>query len=73
MLSAAQHGIGCAVLPYFIGDPASGVVRLGSRISALASELWLLTHPDLRHVTRIRALLDFLAKALRSQSVRLAG
>jgi hypothetical protein len=30
----------------------------------LDTELWLLTHPDLRNAPRIRAVLDFLSERL---------
>ena len=33
---------------------------------ATTTELWLLTHPDLRRVPRIRALMDHLAGCLRA-------
>jgi len=36
-------------------------------MAELESELWLLTHPDLRHVTRIKAAPDFLAETLAQQ------
>jgi hypothetical protein len=33
----------------------------------MASALWLLTHPDLRRVARVRAFLDFMAPRLSAQ------
>ncbi len=73
MQAAAGAGVGCAVLPCFMGDAATGLVRCGAPIESLASELWLLTHPDLRQVTRIRAVLDFMADAVRPHLPALAG
>jgi hypothetical protein len=35
--------------------------------------LWLLTHPDLRRVARIRAVLDFLARQLAKQRALIEG
>ena len=35
--------------------------------------LWLLTHPDLRRVARIRAFLDFMAPALAAYGALFAG
>jgi hypothetical protein len=35
--------------------------------------LWLLTHPDLRRVARIRAVLDFMAGALARQRSLIEG
>lgn len=55
---AAAQGLGLAVLPCYVGDPDPALARVGGSIEALRSELWLLTHPDLRRVARIRAFLD---------------
>lgn len=54
-------GIGIGHLPCFLGDSWPGLVRLAPPQPEYASGLWLLTHPDLRHTPRVRALLDFLA------------
>jgi hypothetical protein len=35
--------------------------------------LWLCTHPDLRKVARVRAVLDFLHAAIGRDAARLAG
>lgn len=64
MLAAARDGLGCAVLPCYLADAEPALCRLGEPIPALATELWLLTHPDLRRVTRIRAFMEFVAAAL---------
>ena len=42
-----------------------GLVRLFPVDPPATTELWLLTHPDLRRVPRIRALMDFLTARLR--------
>jgi DNA-binding transcriptional LysR family regulator len=68
----ALAGLGLAVLPCYVGDPA-GLVRVGAPIAELASALWLLTHPDLRRTARIRAVLDGLAELLRPLRPLLAG
>jgi hypothetical protein len=33
----------------------------------LSLDLWLLTHPDLRHTARVRALLTYLHDSLQSE------
>lgn len=62
---AVRSGLGVGVLPCYLGDRAQELTRFGAPIEALSSELWLLTHPDLRRTARIRAFLDFLDTALR--------
>ena len=61
---AVAAGLGYGLLPCFVGDGRSGLVRLTGPIEALATDLWLLTHDDLRQVPRVRALLDFLAERM---------
>ncbi|WP_027133124.1 LysR family transcriptional regulator [Geminicoccus roseus] len=61
LAEAVQAGIGIGHLPCFIADPMPGLVRLAPPEPALAADLWLLTHPDLRQVPRIRVFSDFMA------------
>ncbi len=65
MFVAAQNGCGLAVLPCYLGDREQSLRRVGQALPDLATDLWLLTHPDLRRVARIRLLLDFTAQACR--------
>jgi len=61
LAEAVEAGIGIAHIPCFIGDARPSLVRLGPPDDDYAADLWLLTHPDLRHSPRVRAFLDFLA------------
>jgi DNA-binding transcriptional LysR family regulator len=61
---AARAGLGLALLPCYVGDPEPGLARVGAPIAALESALWLLTHPDLRRVARIRAVMDGMGELL---------
>lgn len=64
---AAAQGVGQCVLPCYLGDASAGLVRVGAPVPELANELWLLTHPDLRRVARIRTFLDAMRAALEAQ------
>ncbi len=55
---AVAQGLGVAVLPCYVGDPDPALARVGDPIEPLRSELWLVTHPDLQRVARVRAFLD---------------
>ncbi len=59
-LVAARAGIGLAVLPCYLGDPEPGLARAlpGGPVPALARELWIVTHQDLRRTARVRAFFD---------------
>ncbi len=61
LAEAVEAGLGRGYLPCFVGDRRSALVRLGEPDARFATDLWLLTHPELRRVPRVRALLDHLA------------
>lgn len=73
MLAAARDGAGLAVLPCYLADGDARLARVGETIPALATDLWLLTHPDLRKTARVRAFLDFVAAAVAERRDRLRG
>lgn len=64
LAEAVEAGIGVGFLPCFIGDTRPALRRLGEPDPDLAADLWLLTHPDMRHTPRVRLFLDFLALEL---------
>ena len=70
----AAAGMGQAVLPCYLGDiGTAGLDRVGEVLSDAASELWLLTHEDLRRTARVRAFLDYMASALAGDRDLLEG
>ncbi|AXK39955.1 LysR family transcriptional regulator [Crenobacter cavernae] len=64
MVDAVRHGAGLGVLLCLLVDGQPGMVRLGEDLPALDTRVWVLTHPDLRFVARIKALSDFLIAGL---------
>jgi DNA-binding transcriptional LysR family regulator len=65
LCAAARAGLGVAPLPCYLGDADPSLQRISAPIPEMAASLWLITHPDLRRVARVRALLDFAADFLR--------
>lgn len=63
MAAMAKAGFGIALLPDDQVQP--GLTRLFPCEPAYASDLWLLTHPELRRTERIRLLMMHLQKAFR--------
>ena len=59
-LGAVRAGLGVACLPCLLADGASGVVRLTAPDLGPMREVWLGVHADLRHMPRIRAVIDVL-------------
>lgn len=71
---ACLQGLGLAVLPCFIGDAEAGLQRLQPEpLDACDSELWLLSHAELRETARVKAVRDWLTAALSDLAPRLAG
>ncbi|WP_424136730.1 LysR family transcriptional regulator [Roseomonas chloroacetimidivorans] len=70
---AVAGGLGIGYLPCFIGDSWSGLIRLAPPEPDFASDLWLLTHPDLRHTPRVRTLLDSLAAQITEKRPLIEG
>jgi DNA-binding transcriptional LysR family regulator len=62
--AGARAGLGVAALPCYLGDAEAGLQRLSPPPEELSVPLWLLTHPDLRRVARVRTVLDFLGQRL---------
>ena len=71
MVDAVVHGLGAGLLLCPLADARSELVRLAPPDPALDTQVWILTHPDLRQVARIRAFTQFVFDAL-SVDVRLA-
>lgn len=65
MAALAAEGLGLVILPDDQAQPA--LRRLFGTVPDFRSQLWVLTHPDLRNVARIRSCMRFLAEALQSE------
>jgi|HubBroStandDraft_3_1064219.scaffolds.fasta_scaffold47796_2 DNA-binding transcriptional LysR family regulator len=61
---AVRAGLGRSLLPCCIGDHEHELYRLSGQMPALTRELWLLVHPDLRHLARIRAVIDWIDQVI---------
>ncbi|HZD52351.1 MAG TPA: LysR substrate-binding domain-containing protein [Woeseiaceae bacterium] len=67
-LTAARAGMGAALLPCYLGDPETDLVRLLPQpVAELAGELWIVTHADLRRTGRIRAFFDLVGNGLAAE------
>jgi DNA-binding transcriptional LysR family regulator len=68
ILSAAECvalGLGVAVLPLFLAAPRADLRQIGPEIDECVTQLWLLTHPESRHLRRVAAVLQHLADTIR--------
>lgn len=58
------QGLGLAVLPLFLAEGQPSLRRLSEVLDEAQTELWLLSHPEARHVRRIDAVCKHLAETL---------
>jgi DNA-binding transcriptional LysR family regulator len=70
---AARQGHGIALLPCIMGDRDPLLVRVPGTGTYETLPAWLLTHPDLRRMERVRVFARFLAKAIGDESGFLDG
>jgi len=71
--TCVSAGIGVHFLPCFEADADPSLRRVGKVQTEFGRDLWLLTLPDLRSNTRIRAFMDHMEEALRPSRAALAG
>lgn len=76
LLGAAQavrSGIGCGLLPCFVGASIPELVRVGAPLPALSVPLWQLVHPEIARLPRIRRACEALAAKLKQAAPLLTG
>lgn len=66
--NAVSAGIGVGLLLCPLAEQRPDLVRLGGPFPELDTQVWILTHPDLKQTRRIRVLVDHLVDNLRCDS-----
>ncbi len=61
---AISAGAGIGLLPNLHGKVAKQLQAVSPSITDIPNEMWILTHPDLRHVVRVRAFMDFCSELI---------
>ena len=64
VLELVALGLGVGIVPLFLADGRNDVVRLTDALDECETALWLLTHPESRHLRRVGALYSHLAQAM---------
>jgi DNA-binding transcriptional LysR family regulator len=72
VLNAAIVGMGMAVIPCFMGDGEPTLKRLTGEVLG-SREIWLVFHPDVARLARVRRVIDFVTAVILEESVRLRG
>jgi DNA-binding transcriptional LysR family regulator len=57
-------GLGVGMLPVFLVQGRADLLQLTEVIDECQTELWLLTHPESRHLRRVSTVFGHLAQAL---------
>lgn len=73
MVSAVRSDAGIAPLTCLLGDSHPDLVRVAPQKLFSATDIWLLAHPDLTNTPAVRAVLDFIAEAAKTDRDRLLG
>ncbi|OED44455.1 hypothetical protein AB833_01590 [Chromatiales bacterium (ex Bugula neritina AB1)] len=69
VLDLLHAGAARAVLPTFIGDEQSGLVRASDNISELEHQQWLVTHHEDRHKPEVRKVITWLGEILGDENL----
>ena len=64
IIQSVKAGLGKSLLPVAIADREPGLVRLSDGPPPLSRELWLMVHPELRNLIRIRVVVDWLVSVV---------
>jgi DNA-binding transcriptional LysR family regulator len=64
ILQAVRAGLGRSLLPCAVADRDTALRRLDGPAPAMSRELWLMIHPDLRSLARIRAVANWIVATL---------
>ena len=70
-LAAVRAGFGKALLPRGFADEEHGLIALPSPAPPPVREAWLVVHPDLKDVPRVRAVIDAVVAAFEEEQERL--
>ncbi len=73
LLMAVKSGAGLAILPVQLGDPEKDLVRVIDPLPELMSQIYLLVHPDLQKMPRVRAFIDFVVSEIDAYRPLLLG
>lgn len=65
LLKCLVLGLGKSLLPVEVGDRTRGLARVSDGSKPMAREIWLLVHPELRDLTRVKAVMNWLQETTR--------
>lgn len=66
-LKAIASGFGLGVLPCFMADPEPQLRRVLAKTVILHNTFWLITHADLRRLSRVQTVADFIYREVNAE------
>jgi DNA-binding transcriptional LysR family regulator len=72
VLNAALVGMGIAIVPCFLAEVEPTLRRLVPEVLG-SREIWLVFHPDVGRIARVRCVIDFVTEAIREAAMLLRG
>ena len=73
VLEAVRLGWGAGDLPCFVGDATAGLERAFPGEKPELLDVWLIVHADVQRTSRVRTIVDELARVFREASHVLAA
>jgi len=73
MLSVAKQAVGLAVLPDFLGGNDEHLIKIQQLPDWTNTDLWILTHPELKKRERVKSAKDFFGKKIRESLKHMSG
>jgi DNA-binding transcriptional LysR family regulator len=56
-----------------MADSEPDLIRLTNEAPIPQQDFWVLTHPDLRHTPRVRAVMDFMVRVMKEKEDLVIG
>ena len=63
-LNAVRAGLGRSLLPCRVADRVPELFRLSGAKPILSREMWLIVHPDLKHLARVRSVISWIEQLM---------
>lgn len=73
LVSATKSGVGIAALPIALGDDKPDLIRILPPVPELTRAWRILCHPEVRHLRRVDAFFDFVARECEALKSILSG
>ncbi|MGT2489739.1 substrate-binding domain-containing protein [Cupriavidus basilensis] len=72
VVEAVEAGLGAGVVSLMMGRRSGSLVALSGPLDECETDLWLLTHPESRHLRRIATVVSHLAEHVQARRLRRA-